>query len=410
MASLKRKRTTEDIRRRKGIDSFIKSLGTSALEYGKGRLRDYPQEVVSGWKNVLGLTKRVVPESLEGIAPVAESVGGLSVTIPQALKQLGESVGRIGKLGKLGYTEKIPPSKVRDIAANIRRSPEKVLDPITSIKYSKDLGKATGMNVRMDGSNVSSIKLAPSAKADELFHEITHGSSYGVKGEKSLKGYLSDVLETATEKGIGAVEKAKKSGAIKAGRTFYFDQPIERHARLVSRAVKETPGKISSKDFDKIFNIKAKWVINELRQKAPTLYKRTLKDVAKKYKRQRAIELQAQRGKLPDTFNDWLSGITSPKYKSIKQFPSTVRSPEEAVRLGKQYSFKELDDIWKSAERESARLTKAGKFDEAMKPAMKAQGAREAMQTQFQVGRYDFPFERSRFDEWRKVVREGLKR
>ena len=139
---LRKQRTSEDIRKRKGIDSFIKSLGTEALEYGKGRLRDYPKEAASGWKNILGITKRVVPENLEGVAPVGEAVGGMSVSINQALKQLGRSAVKLSRTpdvlrrGKPTFKTYGPKTKdVRRMAANIRRSPEEALESLSEVGY-----------------------------------------------------------------------------------------------------------------------------------------------------------------------------------------------------------------------------------------------------------------------------------
>jgi len=328
---LRKERTTEEIRRRKGIDAFIKSLGTETIEYGKERLRDYPQEVASGWKNILGITKRVVPESLEGIAPVGESVGGLAVSISKALQQLGRSASKYNKAFRAKHKDIISkdiageqdafstfrdagiiPRDVRKIAANIRRSPEEALEPLTEVGYSTKLGSATGQNVRYPGKT-SSIELAPSAGAIEWFHELPHLSSYAARGERSLKGYLSGLLETSTKKASDRVAFGKRKGLIKEGRPFYQDQPIERHARLTSRKLKDITGNISQKEYDRIFNIYAKHTLTELRQRAPGLYKETLKDVAKSYKKEAAFKRYVkegiQKGRPPGTFNEWFEGL-----------------------------------------------------------------------------------------------------
>ena len=343
---LRKQRTTEDVRRRKGIDSFIRSLGTDVAEYGKGRLRDYPQEVASGWKNILGITKRVVPENLEGVAPIAESVGGMSISINQALKQLGWSAVKLRKLdydatpvtsrldARILRDYILPRQNVKLMAANIRKSPEEALEPLTSVKYTNRLPPGTtGRNVRI-GQNLgeSKIQLGPRATATDWFHELDHSSSIAklAAGRKQWKPntaaeHLATIMETFSKRGVKAVAKLQRSGKLSKKREFYHDDPTEMHARamsypLASRAATLYKGdRITMEQFDRLFTRKAKNVLAKVSKEAPYAYKSTLKNIKRSYK------------ELRDAGYGTKSSKITRRKRSIKKGTGTKRYTEQDI-------------------------------------------------------------------------------
>jgi hypothetical protein len=77
---------------------------------------------------------------------------------------------------------------------------------------------------------------------------------------------------------------------------------------------------VSSKEYDKIFVDQAKATTRKLKEESPTLYKQTLHDVASRYRKRARIVKRTESGKLPETFDEWLSGVEKmPKSKVVKK-------------------------------------------------------------------------------------------
>jgi hypothetical protein len=438
---LRKKRTPEELRRRKGIDSFLSDIGGGVKELGSVWKDRFLAPVRAADKvggallgKDTGATHEDVIEAVLGGVTLGTPGGlpkgaiGVGQTRNEALKTLGQSAARLKWVkGATFLPPRMNVGKVRKIASSIRRTPKEVLEPLTSIKYIEPSRfgnpKTVARNVRIgQKGGESKIQLAPNARPEDWWHETGHSSAYADKGKRSLKGYLSDLLETSSD--IAAERAATLNTRRGTKRGFYKDMPVETHARGVSRGitnVKATKGKIEQKDFDKVFTTEAKRVLRAVRKKAPNIYKKTLKDVAKGYRQRAAQTKRVKEGKLPDTFDEWLEGVVrnpesrkpnetiGGRLKMYNKFPTVIKSSDQAARIGKKYKFKELDYIWNQAERFSKRLAKEGDYDGAMREAMKAQGAREAMQMQFTTGKV-LPFKRARFDEWRKTSREGIRR
>lgn len=359
---LRKKQTAEELRRLKGIDSFLFNIGRGFKQLGTEYLTPASKvggALISAYK---GEPLDITQEQL--IAGVMSGVGGghpgglpkgvgTGMTTKQALADLGTSVVKMRnktldliknskiltpgeKALNLSVYKKtsniIPASNVRGAAREIKRYPPKVLESMTGFKYADDLGnRILGQNIRHRGAKTSSISLSPEAGMKTIHHEPVHGYSYAIKGDKTPQGYQAALLENATKIARRAVKKAQLAGKVAKGRTHYQDASIEKQARMMSRLIGKLPkGKIPQEAYDLLFTKTGKAVAAEVKKKAPKLHAKAKEKTRIEYRRRARIAKQAKEGKLPDTFDEWLEGVEKmPKSKAI---PKKKLTPGEMAR------------------------------------------------------------------------------
>lgn len=260
---LRKKKTAEELRRRKGVSDYVHKVGRGFKQLGTEMLTPASKAggaLISAYKGEpLDITSEeltlAVLSGVTGGKPGGLPAGavGTGMTRDAALKSLGSSARQLRRFvgneeAGVVYKEAASPLKViqnmrnaklhtkdvRAIADSIRKSPKEILDPLTEVKYSKELGTALGQNDRLVGSmGQSRVDLAPTADPNVFFHEAgAHGFSHGVRGQRTRTGYLADMLETSSK--IGKKRAATANKLASTNRSFYKDIPIESHARLVA--------------------------------------------------------------------------------------------------------------------------------------------------------------------------------
>jgi len=354
---IRKKKTAEDIRRRKGVSDYVHKVGRGFKQLGTEMLTPASKAggaLISAYKGeplditseelTLAVLSGIVGGKPGGLPP---NTVGAGMTGAAARKTLGSSAGKIRidtkkKALKAGYTNVgareitnslLPPKKVRAMAATMRNTPKEVFDPLINVKYTDRLPPGTtGRNVRIGQKpGESKIQLDPKAGSEEWWHETVHSTAHATKGDKTRKGYNAAVLETSSDIANKAVARAKASNKVKFGRKFYKDDPTETHARLTSWAV-DKGRKITSKEYDKAFNIAAKVVTQDMMKRSPTLYRKTLGEAAKGFRKRTAIQKKVKEGKLPDTFDEWIEGVVrSPKSKKKLTPGEMARALQDAA-------------------------------------------------------------------------------
>lgn len=299
---LRKKKTAEELRRRKGVSDYVHKVGRGFKQLGTEILTPASKAggaLISAYKGEpLDITSEeltlAVLSGVVGGKPGGLPAGavGTGMTRDAALKTLGKSAAKL-RPRRYGQSKRvgryfIPTENVRGVAAGLRKTPKELFEPLTSVKFTDRLPPpTTARNVRIgQRPGGSKIQLAPKAGTTEWFHELTHSAAAKgqagarAEGKPNIQQYMSDLLESTTTMGDDIVARTPSM----KGRSFYRNQPIETHARGVGEALTKYGKDFTEKQFSRLFTNTAKKVMHDVGKKAPKLYKKSATTVGKHYK------------------------------------------------------------------------------------------------------------------------------
>jgi len=434
------------------------------FDYVRDRFRNYPKEVTQGWGNLgLRLTGRGSEATPIGSLdrPVAESVGGLSITPAMWGKAVGKGFGKIRKgfipykhanelwpdvadVRKIGNVGKVLPKKVLKNIRELKIKPE-IKNPFkdsTTKRWTK------GRTERWIGQKESDITLTSQASTKTATHEPIHSYVHSISEELSPQGFRANLMNRITDNINTTVEKRIARGTLKEGSdeafSLYKTAPSEEHAVAMTENVfKQTKGaikkygkkelkkgklRISDDSWAKLSDVHTKKVLAKYAKLFPSEYNIAKKQTGSHFKKeylikqnnkQIAMSIKKSDEKAVDKlFNKYRREGTIRKSDSIseKRFPNRVSSHQEATKLGTEYPTKELNRVMLKEEKLSKEYAdKAFKYDvndpkfreysfKGQEHSLRKQGARETLESKFVTGKKgiygETPFKPAEFKAW----------
>jgi len=368
--------------------------------------------------------------AINKLQPVGEAVGGLAISPVGFSKALGIGLRKLG-------------SKYRNVA-NARGlsdfskfAPRKALDPLNKLNIVKEIptkypgSHIKGTTTRRGGSTKSDVALTP--RADEMTgqHEVSsHVYNQAFRQENSKAGKLTNILETISEGQEKHLAKMINSGKIKKGSKEAYvlsrGKLNEIHARNLSNelTVEQTIAKMKNKkafmagksrmsdaQFDALHGREVKRILNAYESKHPRQYAAGKLEAEKNWKAERKID------EITKLLNqDTTQGSIKAVHKVFdKRFPDKIGGWDEATKLGKEFTLKDLNRI-RLKERKSAETlftrkknqTTADYVSDMNKSQIhqtRSQSAREAMESVYvktlgQTYNANSKFKPAKFEIW----------
>jgi len=278
----------------------IDKIPEGLISYFKQRVQDYPKEVATGWKNMgLSLIGRGDERTPIGSinSPVAESVGGLSMTSPQAVEAVGRGLQKL-----LRQSDKTTKGiqNTNETMRVLKLIPDYGLDFVDDISSVRKLKRISSGAVDPIGrartlpSGKTEIVRTQRLPARGMLHEIGH--SYDTRMAKSVKNtkrsQYAKLLEEMTNISRGATNRyniKKKAWGEKGIR--YSDYKYVNAREILARnfsnkmtvALKGRKTPLTKTEFKNVYKNSLYDTVNLIKKEAPNLLKKGKEAMTKKY-------------------------------------------------------------------------------------------------------------------------------